>query len=204
MADLTGIVLTGGRSSRMGEDKASLVLGGATLLARAVAALAPVADELVVVRAPGQVLPLVPAIGSLTLVSDPIEGAGMLEGIATGLEASSAPVAIIVGVDHPFLRSALLHLLGERVWAGAPWALPVADGHPQPMCSALSRSSLAGIRAAVARGERSPISVARNLGAVLIEEREWRSADPDGLSFWDVDTPEAFAAALRHLEEAER
>jgi len=204
VADVVGIVLTGGRSSRMGEDKASLLLGGTTLLGRAVTALDAVADEVVVVRAPGQALPLVQATGSLTIVADPVEGAGLLEGIATGLEASSAPIAVVVGVDHPFLRPALLRLLVERVRAGASWALPVAGGHPQPMCSALSRFSLVGIRAAVARGERSPISVARDLGAVLIEERDWRSADPAGLSFWDVDTPEAFAAALRHLEGAER
>ncbi len=202
MADVTGIVLTGGRSSRMGEDKASLVLGGTTLLARAVAAVGAVADEVVVVRAPGQVLPLVQATGSLTVVSDPVAGAGLLEGIATGLEVSSAPIAVVVGVDHPFLRPALLSLLVERVRGGAPWALPIADGHPQPMCSALSRSSLAAIRAATARGERSPISVARALGAVLIEDAEWRSADAEGLSFWDVDTPEAFAAAVSHLERS--
>jgi len=186
----------------MGEDKGSLVLGGVTLLERAVSALGAVADEVVVVRAPGQALPLVQTSGSLVVVSDPVAGAGPLEGIATGLEVSGSAVVVVVGVDHPFLRPALLRLLVERVRGGVAWALPVADGHPQPMCSALSRAALPGIRAALSGGQHSPISVARSLGAVLIEEREWRGADPDGLSFQDVDTPEAFEAAVRYLEGA--
>ncbi len=200
MASVTGIVLTGGRSSRMGEDKGSLVLGGTTLLGRVVSALSAIADEVVIVRAPGQVLPLVQAMGSLTVVADPVEGAGPLEGIATGLEASTAPVAIVVGVDHPFLRPTLLRLLVEQVQAGAPWALPVFEGHPQPMCSALARSSLPAIRDAIGGGERSPATVARSLDAVLLDEARWRGVDAEGLSFWDVDTPEAFEAAVRHLE----
>ena len=200
MASVTGIVLTGGRSSRMGEDKASLVLGGTTLLGRVVAALNAVADEIVVVRAPSQSLPLVQTTGTLTVVADRIEGAGPLEGIVTGLEASTAPVALVVGVDHPFLRPTLLRLLVERLQVGAPWVLPVVEGHPQPMCSAVAHSSLEAMRTVVAAGERSPATAARSLGAVLLEEARWRTVDPEGLSFWDVDTPEALEAAVRHLE----
>ena len=59
MAELTGIVLAGGRSRRMGEDKASLMLDGVSLLQRCVDRLASVADELVLVGAPGRALPSV-------------------------------------------------------------------------------------------------------------------------------------------------
>lgn len=200
MADLTGIVLTGGRSTRMGQDKASLVLGGSTLLERVVSALNAVADEVVIVRAPQQSLPLVTSSGSLVVVADPVEGAGPLAGIATGLEAASAPRALVVGVDHPFLRPSLLRLLAERVAEGARWALPVFESHPQPLCSAISHDLLEGIRARLDTGERSPVGVADALGAVRVGEGEWRSADPDGLSFLDVDTPEEFAAAERRLQ----
>lgn len=199
MADVTGIVLTGGRSSRMGQDKASLVLAGATLLERAVAALNAVADEIVVVRSPGQSLPLVQTRGALTVVADPVEGRGPLEGIATGLEASSAKVAVVVGVDHPFLRPPLLRLLVERVRAGAPWALPELEGYPQPTCSALDVRVREAMREAMARGVRSPLDVAALVGAVRVPEAEWRAADPEGLSFIDVDTPEEFEAAQRRL-----
>ena len=184
----------------MPERGVSERIGGTTLLGRVGAALNAVADEIVVVRAPGQSLPLVQTTGTLTVVADRVEGAGPLEGIVTGLEASTAPVALIVGVDHPFLRPTLLRLLVERVQAGAPWVLPVFEGHPQPMCSAVARSSLEAMRTVVDGGERSPATAARSLGAMLLDEARWRSVDPEGLSFWDVDTPEAFEAAIRHLE----
>ncbi|MCA9856902.1 MAG: molybdenum cofactor guanylyltransferase [Dehalococcoidia bacterium] len=199
MADVTGIVLTGGRSSRMGQEKASLVLGGSTLLDRTVAALNAVADDIVIVRAPGQSLPLVRSTGSLTVVADPVEGVGPLAGIATGLAASSADVVLVVGVDHPFLRPPLLRLLVERVRAGAPWAIPELEGHLQPMCSALSRAALDGIRAQLEAGERSPVTAARAIGAAVVTESEWRPADPEALSFVDVDTPEDFDAARQRL-----
>lgn len=200
MADVTGVVLTGGRSSRMGADKASLVLGGSTLLDRVVAALSAVADEIVIVRASEQPLPLVRSAGSLVVVADPVEGVGPLGGIATGLEVASAPIVLVVGVDHPFLRPSLLELLVGRVRTGARWALPEFEGYPQPLCSALSRDLLGEVRARLDTGERSPIAVADALGAVRIGEADWRSADPDGLSFLDVDTPEELQAAERRLQ----
>ncbi len=195
MAEVTGIILAGGRSSRMGRDKASLVLDGATLLARTVAALEAVAGEVVIVRAPGQALPLVQPRGSLVIVEDPVEGEGPLFGMATGLAAASAPVALVVGVDHPFLQPTLLRLLADRVRAGARWMLPIADGRPQPLCSAFARDALEVLRAHVEAGDRAPMAVAADLGMVRLPEAEWRVADPEGWSFIDVDTPEEFEAA---------
>jgi hypothetical protein len=71
--EISGIVLAGGRSSRMGSDKASLMLDGHSLLHRTVAALDAVADEVVIVRAPGQSIPLVQTRGSLVVVEDPAD-----------------------------------------------------------------------------------------------------------------------------------
>ena len=199
MIGVTGMVLTGGRSSRMGRDKASLVLDGRTLLERTVAALEVVADEIVVVRAPGQPLPLVVGARPLTVVEDPVEGEGPLFGIATGLAAASGPVALVVGVDHPFLRPPLLRLLVERVQAGARWVLPVAHGYPQPLCSAFATEALEVIRAHLDAGDRSPMSIAADLRYERLNEEAWRDADPEGLSFVDVDTPEEFEAARSRL-----
>ncbi|MCK9487134.1 MAG: molybdenum cofactor guanylyltransferase [Dehalococcoidia bacterium] len=196
MAEVSGIILAGGRSSRMGQDKASLVMDGATLLQRTVSALEAVADEVVIVRAPGQSLPLVQPRGSLVVVEDAVEGEGPLYGMGTGLHAASAPVAVVVGVDHPFLQPDLLRLLADRVRGGARWVLPIADGRPQPLCSAFARDALEVIRTHLAAGDRAPMAVAADLGMVRLREEEWRHADPEGWSFVDVDTPEDFAAAL--------
>lgn len=196
MAEVTGMVLAGGRSSRMGQDKASLVLDGATLLARTVGALESVADEVVIVRSPRQSLPLVQPRGSLVVVQDDVEGEGPLYGMGTGFEAASGPVVVVVGVDHPFLQPALLRLLVERVRAGARWVLPIAGERPQPLCSAFALDAIEVIRAHLAAGSRATMAVATDLGMVRLPEEEWRAADPEGWSFVDVDTPEDFETAL--------
>jgi len=202
VAEISGIVLAGGRSSRMGSDKASLMLDGHSLLHRTVAALDAVADEVVIVRAPGQSIPLVQTRGSLVVVEDPVEGQGPLFGMATGLGASSGRIALVVGVDHPFLRPALLRLLVERIRGGERWVLPIADGRPQPLCSAFASDALEVMRRHIEAGARAPMAVAAELGMVRLSEEEWRTADPEGLSFVDVDTPEEFEAARARLERS--
>src|SRR3954453_15599063 len=77
--DAAGVVLAGGRSSRMGTSKAALEWHGSTLLSRTVSVLAEVVDgPLVVVTSPGQDLPALPP--TVTVVEDPIEGLGPMQG----------------------------------------------------------------------------------------------------------------------------
>ncbi len=86
MADAAGIVLAGGRSSRMGRPKAALEWHGSTLLRRVTGIVARAVDgPVVVVRAPGQELPPLP--DAITVVEDAREGQGPLQGLAAGLAA---------------------------------------------------------------------------------------------------------------------
>ena len=195
MAQVCGIVLAGGRSSRMGVDKASLVLGGRTLIQRTIDALGEAADEIVVVRAPGQQLPELQSPRPLRIVEDPVEGEGPLIGIAAGLSAATAPVALVVGCDMPFLRPALLRLLAERAAAGRRFVVPMHEGRVQPLCSAVRRDALEVVRAHVEAGDRRIMSIADDLDVDRVPPGEWAAADPEGRSFEDVDTPEQFEAA---------
>src|ERR671933_1300330 len=89
MAHAAGIVLAGGRSSRMGSPKAALEWHGSTLLRRVVGIVARGVDgPVVVVRAPGQPLPALP--DGVEVVEDAREGRGPLQGIAAGLHAVGA------------------------------------------------------------------------------------------------------------------
>lgn len=201
-SDVTAIVLCGGRSSRMGRDKAAIEFEGATLLQRTVDAVGAVAGEMILVRAPGQVLPAITTVLPMTTVEDAIAGEGPLFGMATGLGAATGEWCLIVGVDMPFLQPSLLGLLVERLGAahaasGARWVVPVAGGRPQPLCSAITRDALPVLRTHLEAGDRAPMAVAADLRLVRIDELDWRSADPRGLSFVDVDTPAALDAALR-------
>ena len=193
---IAGIVLAGGRSTRMGSDKASLVLGGRTLLQRTVDALSQVATQIVVVRAAGQQLPALSSQSSITVVEDPIDGQGPLIGIAEGLRAVSCEIAIVVACDMPFLRPRLLRMLVERASAGRRFVVPIYLGRPQPLCSAFRRDALEVIDAQIAAGERKIMAVAGVLDADRVPSEHWTAADPDGRSFENVNTPEEFEAAL--------
>ncbi|MBT5774700.1 MAG: molybdenum cofactor guanylyltransferase [Dehalococcoidia bacterium] len=197
MAELTGIVLAGGRSRRMGEDKASLMLDGVSLLQRCVDRLASVADELVLVGAPGRALPSVLSDLPMRTVEDPVEGEGPLMGMAVGLQVASAPVAVVVAVDMPLLEPELLRLLASRVNATHRWVVPIANDRPQPLCSAFSVDALSVIRAHLDAGDRAPMALAADLDAYRMQAEEWSAVDAEGRSFLNVNTPEEFAELVR-------
>lgn len=197
-ADLAAIVLAGGRSTRMGQDKASLVLDGRTLLQWVVDAVSAVASEVVVVGAPGRGLPAVVSPRMLRTVADSVEGQGPLAGIIAGLEATERAVAVVVGCDQPFMRPALLAHLAELARTNAA-AVPVVDGRPQPLGSAIRRETLPALRTAFDGGQRAARIIAELDGAVLVPPEVWRVFDPDGRSFAGVNTPEELKAARRLL-----
>ena len=191
MARLSAIVLAGGRSRRMGQDKASLSLEGVSLLQRCVDRLAPV-DEFVLVGAPGRPLPAATSDLPIRIVEDPIEGEGPLMGIAVGLAAATAPVAVVVAVDMPLLEPELLKLLASRIDETHRWVIPVADDRPQPLCSAFATDALGVVRDHFEAGDRAPMAVAGDLNAYRMQEQEWGAVDPEGRSFLNVNTPEEF------------
>ena len=196
MSGVSGIILAGGRSSRMGVDKASLELAGVTMLQRSVDRLAPAVDMLVLVAAPGRPLPPVTTGLPVEVVEDPVEGEGPLVGIAAGLEACRSTAAVVVAVDMPFVDARLVRALVERLDATHRWVVPIAHGRPQPLCSAFAVDALPVVQAHLEAGERAPMAVAADLVAYPMQPEEWRELDPEGRSFVNVNTPEEFAEVL--------
>jgi molybdenum cofactor guanylyltransferase len=155
MSGTAGIVLAGGRSSRMGTPKAALEWHGSTLLRRTVGILTRVTDgPVVVVRAPGQALPPLPA--QTELVEDPREGLGPVQGLAAGLAAVTgrAEVAFVSSTDMPFLHPAFVRrVLRAAQEHGVDVGLPVARGYPQPLAASY-RVALAPVAAKLVAEER--------------------------------------------------
>src|SRR5204863_5774531 len=112
---LGGIVLAGGRSTRMGRPKALLEWEGRTLVAHVAATLAGAAAPVVVVAAPGQELPPLPA--GVEVARDARPDQGPLEGLAAGMRALErrADAAFVCGADMPFLSSAAVGHLAVRL-----------------------------------------------------------------------------------------
>src|ERR1700735_2281427 len=134
-----GVVLAGGRSSRMGTPKAALEWHGSTLLYRTVGIVArATGGPVVVVRASAQELPDLPK--GTRVIDDSRPGKGPVQGIAAGLAAleGHAEAAFISSTDMPFLHPAfircVLRVVDEREETDV--ALPVARGYPQPLAAA--------------------------------------------------------------------
>jgi molybdopterin-guanine dinucleotide biosynthesis protein A len=109
MTGSAGVVLAGGRSSRMGTPKSALEWHGSTLLRRTVGIVARATEgPVVVVRASGQDLPDLPS--GTVVVDDPREGKGPVQGIAAGLAALAAvaDIAFVSSTDMPFLHPAFI------------------------------------------------------------------------------------------------
>ena len=155
MSGSAGIVLAGGRSSRMGTPKASLEWHGSTLLRRTVGILSRVTGgPVVVVRAPGQELPALPP--GTEVVTDPREGLGPVQGLAAGLAAlqDRAEVAFVSSTDMPFLHPAFVRrVLRAAQQDGVDMGLPVARGYPQPLAASY-RVALAPVAAKLVAEER--------------------------------------------------
>ena len=143
MPGYAGVVLAGGRSSRMGTPKAALEWHGSTLLRRTVGILArATGGPVVVVRAPGQDLPALPP--DVEVADDPQEGKGPVQGLAAGLAVllDRADAAFVSSTDMPFLHPAFVRRVLRAVAEGADVGLPVARGYPQPLAAAY-RTTLA-------------------------------------------------------------
>jgi molybdenum cofactor guanylyltransferase len=202
MSDTAGIVLAGGRSSRMGTPKAALEWHGSTLLRRTAGILARVADgPVVVVRAHGQTLPELPP--AVEVVDDPREGLGPVQGLAAGLGAVAgrAEVAFVCSTDLPFLHPAFARRVLRAAADGADVGLPVARGYPQPLAAAY-RTALAPLAERLVREQRlrpaflfDEAAVARLDDATLRADPMVAALDPDLDSVLNVNEPAEYEAA---------
>ena len=190
IADCTAIVMAGGKSQRMGGDKATTLLGEQTLLQRVVDIVQPLFGELrISVRAPRADLPW-PQIG------DRHQDAGPLAGLCAALEAATTPWIFALATDMPFVKPALIELLAQRR-AGFDAVVPVAHGHPQPLAAFYSVACLAVIRALLDEdgGRRSLRAALERLNVCYVGEAQLIAADPALRSFFDLDTPQDLATA---------
>jgi molybdopterin-guanine dinucleotide biosynthesis protein A len=190
----TGIVLAGGASRRMGRDKATLELGGQPLLLRVAETISDLCEELIIAAADRRPREL-PGLDA-TWVADPPGAAGPLAGLAAGLAAASHPTAIAVACDMPFLNESLLAHLLDSV-QGCDAAVPLAGGAAQPLHAAYSRSSLSTVEALLRLGAPSMRDLLSRLSVKYVSESRCREFDPEGLSWFNLNTPADLGLARR-------
>jgi molybdenum cofactor guanylyltransferase len=202
---LGAVVLCGGQSSRMGSPKAWLDFEGEPLLARVVRRIAEAVDPIVVVAAPGQVIPALP--DRVLVVRDPVSGRGPLQGIAAGLDAlmGRASAAFVSSTDVPFIHSALVRRLHALRGESFDIAVPRAKGHYHPLSAVYGMGARAEIDALLSADRLRPFFLFERMRtifadeALLLEGDELRAADPELLSLENVNTKDEYAAALARV-----
>ena len=202
MAAAAGIVLAGGRSTRMGTPKAALEWHGSTLLRRIVAIVARGVDgPVVVVRAPGQELPSLP--GSVEVVEDAREGRGPLQGLAAGLGAVAdhADVAFASSTDAPLLHPAFVRRVVGALADDVDVVLPRAGGYPHPLAAAYRTTLLPIVERLLAADRLRPAflfdecRVLRLDEDALLADPVLAAADPALDSVLNVNEPADYEAA---------
>jgi molybdenum cofactor guanylyltransferase len=202
MSSSAGIVLAGGRSSRMGTPKAALEWHGSTLLHRTISILSRATDgPVLVVRAQGQLLPDLPA--GTDVIDDPREGLGPVQGLAAGLGAVAgrADIAFVCSTDMPFLHPAFVRRVLRAADEGADVGLPVARGFPQPLAASYRTALAAVAERLVAQQRLRPAFLFEECAVTRLDEATLRAdpviaaLDPDLDSVVNVNEPAEYEAA---------
>jgi FdhD protein len=193
---VSGAVLAGGRSRRMGVDKRRLTVDGRPLLARAVEAVREAVGEVVVVAAAGDAPTLAEVITDVPIVADLEPDLGPLGGLVTALANARSDVVVVVPGDHPALAPAVLQALASALVADPSLqaALLSTDRGPQPLIGAYRREAAATVQDLLDRGELRARVLPDHLVTAVLDEAAWRRLDPTGATATDLDTPDDVAA----------
>ena len=196
------VVLAGGKSRRLGRDKAVEPIGGQPLIKRVFQRAGSLCDEVLVVVAEEARAIALPLEAGCRVVLDRYPGTGSLGGIFSGLAAANQPWALAVACDMPFLNLDLLRrMISMREDYDA--VVPVIDGRPEPTHSLYSKSCLPFIEPRLISGDLKISGFYDEVRVRYLPQEEVQSLDPDFLSFFNVNTSqdldEALALAARGL-----
>lgn len=191
---VTGIILAGGLSRRLGRDKAVEPINEQPLIGRVMDALYRIADELVVVVNTPQRGRELPLPDSAVVAVDIHPNAGSLGGIFTGLSAASNQWGIVAACDMPFLNLDLLsYLLSFRESHDA--VVPVLDHRPEPTHAAYSKVCLSAIETRLEAGDLKIARFFDDVRVKYVSQRQVEEIDPGRLSFFNVNTEEDLTRA---------
>ena len=193
-SQLSGFVLAGGKSTRMGQDKAAVTLNGLTLLQHGLAALREVCGEVAI-------LGKQELYGTLGPVYEDIfPGCGPLGGIHAALSNSKTQFNLIIAVDTPFLLPEFLSYLAERaIDSSAIVTTPEIDDYTQPLCTVYSLDFRSIAEQALQEGNYKIVPLFPKDRTLVIQESELRQFAFAADMFENLNTPEDLARARRRF-----
>lgn len=193
---ISGIVLAGGKSLRLGHDKITEKVGNTSLLEKVVSSLEPLCEEILIVTAKERDFPQMAGYLKVKIISDIIPGRGSLGGIYTGLVSSNSYYNLVVAADMPFLNGPLLRYMIEAA-NGFDFVLPRVKKWFEPLHAVYSRNCVSAIKSVLDQGKNMIIEIFDYVKVRYIEEEEIDRFDPRHLSFFNINTKEDLATARK-------
>ena len=185
-----GIILAGGLNTRMGgKNKAFLMVGGKSILESLYGVFKELFEDIVLVsNSPQEYL-----AWDLNIVTDLLPVRSSLTGIHAGLFHIATPHAFVAACDMPFLKSELVKVLLSQV--GPKWdvVIPVTEAGYQPLCAVYSKRCIQPIERQLKQGGAKIADFFSQVRVKEIPEDQLRKADPELVSFLNVNTPEDLA-----------
>lgn len=197
--DFSVAVLVGGKSRRMGADKALLSVDGRPIIQRVIETVRTVAADVILVGASAHTHAW---LGGRP-VEDLVPEGGPLAGIYTALSAARFHHCLVVACDMPFLNARLLRHMHRRA---ASWdvVVPHLDGHLEPLHAVYSRACLEPIATMLNQGRVCPLDLYPMVRTDYLEAQEIALFDPDYRSFINLNTPADLARAQMMASGSQR
>ena len=192
---VTGAILVGGTSSRMGRDKATLELGGVGLATRIAGVLRPFCDEVLLVGNQDV------HVDGCRRVPDARSERSSLTGLYTALNEAASPLVLVVACDYPFVAPRLLEIL-LSAWRAGLWSvIPLDSTGLHPLLALHHRNHVPRLEARLNQGR---FRIAAALHPLRVATLPWSSLQRLGVSaecFWNLNTPTELLQATRQLED---
>jgi len=195
---MTGIILSGGKSSRMGLNKAFLEINGERLIDRTLRQFKELFSEVILVTNE----PLLYLDQDVTLITDIYKRKGPLGGLYAGLFYSSFDYAFLCPCDMPYLNTKFIRYMMERV-AGYDIVIPETPEGYHPLHAIYSRRCLPTIKSLLMRDRLKMIGCFKGMRVLFIPEPVIRSYDPEGRMFMNINTQQDLQQALALKNKAD-
>ncbi len=192
-------VLAGGKSTRMGSDKARMPFLGHPLIERVIDRVSVLSKDIYVITDQTEDFHFL----GLPLIKDILPGCGPLGGLFTALSSAAEDLVAVVGCDMPFVNPAILHYASDVLSREAfDAALPSTPKGLEPLHAVYRKSRcLESLHSDLKAGERKMSRWLQGMRVRYLSREVCRAFDPEGLAFWNVNSPEEFTRAEAHARE---
>jgi len=194
--NISGIILVGGKNSRIGVNKIQLQLEGKTLLEIMVNKLQSFFSEILIVIHKNQKI----SIENIQIIEDIIPEKGSLGGLYSGLVHSSNDYNFVCACDMPYISLKIIKFLINKI-ENADVVVPKINGYYEPLCAVYSKSCINSIHERIEKNQLAIKEIFSEFHSKEISEHELKTMDPEMFSFFNINTKNDYQKALELYQQ---